>query len=74
MGRRVFLVTKVHFINFPLLFLLSFMGKVKTLKMWLPGFYPFKKKIELIQFDDYWNWEECMVMRADAVKVWEDIL
>ncbi len=74
MVRRIFLVPEIHFINFPLFFLLSFIYEIKTLKIRLPRFYPFKKRIELIRLDDHFNWEECMAIKANAVKIWEDIL
>ena len=71
---RILLVPEIHFINFPLFFFLSFIYKIKTLKVRSPRFYLFKKRIEIIRLDDYFTWEECMVMRADAVKAWENIL
>jgi len=74
MTRRILLAPKIHFINLPLFFLLSFIYKIKTLEMQVPCSYLVRKRIKLLQLEEYFNWEECMVMRADAVKIWENIL
>jgi polysaccharide biosynthesis PFTS motif protein len=69
----ILLVPEINFSNFFLYFILSFLCQVKTYKI-QSYLYRFRGRIKILNLSDYFDWEKCIIIKSDAVKIWEDIL
>ena len=69
----IILVPEINILNFPLYFVLSFMFQVKAYKI-QSFLYKYCRRIKIIELSNYFDWEDCQIIKSEAVKIWEDIL
>jgi len=69
----IVLVPEIHFVNFPLFWIISFFVKVRTCRIY-SYLQRFKGRIEIIELSDYASWEQCELIKDHAVEHWQKFL
>lgn len=69
----ILIIPEVNFLNFPLFLALSFRCRVIAYQMH-PALYRFRKKIRLLNKEDYFDWSEANLIKSEAASVWESFL
>lgn len=67
------LVSEINVYNFILMFLLSFIYEIKTCKI-QTFLLKVKGRIKILDFAEYFNYEESIDIKSKSVKIWEDML
>jgi polysaccharide biosynthesis PFTS motif protein len=67
------LISKINFLNFPLLYIMAFFCRIKTLSI-QKQLSRFRGRIGFLLFPELFDWEEDIITRSEAVKVGNDLL
>ena len=71
--KKILLIPKIDFLNFPLYDILSVFYQIKTYEI-EPFLIKLRGKIEFIDLSNYCDWQDGIIAASDAVDIWRDIL
>lgn len=69
----ILLIPEINYLNFSIYFILSFICQVKAYRM-EPFLYTFRGKINLLELGDYFSFEDYVIIRSEAVRIWQNLL